>query len=142
MTDAKPLTEAEIERWERDCAMATCEECVMGEIEYDDMARALVTIRERDATLAMYRGRHEAQAAIISEQEARIAALAEALDEAAAALAAWTRWEGAVICDTRAWGGGLAEYPTLVEPHWARMIEIQTQRNAALAKISAARAVR
>jgi hypothetical protein len=54
-------------------------------------------------------------------------------DAMLAALLAWQQWEAEIIRDSECWGGdGSAEWPTITEPHYERLIELQTVRNQAI----------
>lgn len=47
---------------------------------------------------------------------------------------AYERWEADLILCGKAWNHGLATLPTITQPLWDRLIEIQAMRNAALQK--------
>lgn len=66
--------------------------------------------------------------------------LRAALRDCLAALRAWTAWEAGIINDGGCWGpDGLAEYPTITEPHFDALVPgLQERRNAAVRRATAA----
>jgi len=53
-----------------------------------------------------------------------------------AVVQAYEQWEADLILDQEAWRGGEAELPTLTEPLWDRLLEIQQQRNAVIRQVT------
>lgn len=66
-----------------------------------------------------------------NKANAKLIAAAPTLLEVARA---YERWEGDLVNSQDAWGAGFATLPTLTQPLFDRLLEIQTMRNAAISK--------
>lgn len=68
------------------------------------------------------------------ETEGANARLFAAAPDLFALAKAYERWEADVLLSEEAWQGNTAPLPTLTQPLWDRLIELQTMRNAAVRK--------
>lgn len=59
-------------------------------------------------------------------------ALAARVAELEAVLRGYEKWEGDLVLSQEAWRGGMAALPTLTQPLFDALIELQTQRNKVL----------
>ncbi len=57
-------------------------------------------------------------------------------DQLLAVARGYEQWEADMILCDEAWRGGMAPLPTLTQPLWDRLLELQAMRNAALAAAS------
>lgn len=69
------------------------------------------------------------------ELRSRIATLERQLAEARAVLKGYEQWEAGVLMDDKCWPQG-APWPVIKEEHFDRMMELQEQRNKALAALT------
>lgn len=57
----------------------------------------------------------------------------EAKEEMVRLLRDYEQWEGDLILSDEAWDGGVAEFPTITEELWDRLLVLQTRRGKILA---------
>lgn len=63
---------------------------------------------------------------------ARVRELEKREAELTAVCKAYEQWEADLLLSKEAWRHGLAEFPTLTESLWDRLLALQTMRNIAL----------